>query len=156
MRYPYFALRDGTGSRNFVRAILNVRAKCPRVNSVFLVQLRKNTAANRRGFSPVGEPGPGVARRRDGESFAMRPRSRQKSARVGAAISTEGAQEMQKGSSGVFRTGGRTMRKFAGASLILFLSTAVGFGQAAAGASHIALRCGWLFDGRGDALRANV
>ena len=49
------------------------------------------------------------------------------------------------------------MRKFAGASLVLFLSTAVGFGQAAAaGASHIALRCGWLFDGRGDALRANV
>ena len=49
------------------------------------------------------------------------------------------------------------MRKFAGASLVLFLSTAVGFGQAAAaGASHIALCCGWLFDGRGDALRANV
>jgi len=49
------------------------------------------------------------------------------------------------------------MRKFAGASLVLFLSTAVGFGQAAAaGGSHIALRCGRLFDGRGDALRANV
>ena len=48
------------------------------------------------------------------------------------------------------------MRKFAGTSLLLFFSTAVGFAQAAAGASHIALRCGWLFDGRGDALRANV
>ena len=48
------------------------------------------------------------------------------------------------------------MRKLTGASFILFLSTAVGFAQAAAGASRIALRCGWLFDGRGDALRANA
>jgi imidazolonepropionase-like amidohydrolase len=48
------------------------------------------------------------------------------------------------------------MRKVAGASLILFLSTAVGFGQTATGTNTIALRCGALFDGRGDSLRANV
>jgi imidazolonepropionase-like amidohydrolase len=48
------------------------------------------------------------------------------------------------------------MRKFAGASLILFLSTGFGFGQTATGTKQIALRCGSLFDGRGDSLRANV
>jgi len=48
------------------------------------------------------------------------------------------------------------MRTLAGASLILFLATAFGFGQTAAGTNKIALRCGSLLDGRGDSLRADV
>jgi imidazolonepropionase-like amidohydrolase len=48
------------------------------------------------------------------------------------------------------------MRKVAWASLILFLSTAFGFGQTATRTNPVALRCGALFDGRGDSLRANV
>ena len=48
------------------------------------------------------------------------------------------------------------MRKVAWASLILFLSNGLGIGQTATGTKNIALRCGWLFDGRADSLRANV
>jgi imidazolonepropionase-like amidohydrolase len=48
------------------------------------------------------------------------------------------------------------MRTVAGASLILFLSTAFGFGQTAADTNNIALRCGSLWDGRGESLRTNV
>jgi imidazolonepropionase-like amidohydrolase len=48
------------------------------------------------------------------------------------------------------------MGKFAWTSLLLFLSIGLGFAQTAAGTNQIALRCGSLFDGRGDSLRANV
>jgi len=48
------------------------------------------------------------------------------------------------------------MRTVAGAGLVLFLSTVFGFGQTAAGTNTIALRCGSLWDGRGESLRANV
>ena len=48
------------------------------------------------------------------------------------------------------------MPKIASTILILFLSTAYGFGQTSSPAKTTVLRCGSLFDGRGDSLRKNV
>src|SRR5579864_3248694 len=45
----------GMGSKNFVRAKVTLRAKWARVNSVFLVQLRKKTATDFCGLSRIGQ-----------------------------------------------------------------------------------------------------
>jgi len=90
-----------------------------------------------------------------------------KSGRVGAGISTEGAQEMQKEAvlSAQYsvlrtrtraqgpRTDWRVMRSLACGFIFFFLGSAA-LGQMPG--KTIALHCGSLFDGRGDSLRKNV
>jgi hypothetical protein len=88
---------DGIGSKFFVRAKQNVRAKERAVNSFFLVQLRKMSTGAWRRFehekklSSVSRPGAWWARIR------LRRRTVKKMLLCGSAhLSTASAQEMQK------------------------------------------------------------
>ncbi len=78
---------------------MNVRAKCSAVNSVFLVQLRKNSADDSRGFLVGQENCLSIRAMRWGVLFRWRAASGQNCLPRRGGLSTGHAQEMQKGSS---------------------------------------------------------
>jgi imidazolonepropionase-like amidohydrolase len=71
-----------------------------------------------------------------------------------AVISTDGAQEMQRDSTEEVLSLGGLMGKIACGLVLLVITSTTGLGQSSG--KTIALRCGSLFDARGDLLRKNV